>query len=462
MADILNDKTNKALISMSVPISIGMLSTFLFQVIDTYFIGQLGASELAALSFSSTVYFLLVGLFIGLSVGVSIIVGQATGSGDRALVHKTTWIGLGLSAALAMVLSALLILFIDPIFRLLGAPDELLPLIRQYTIPLLTGIPLLTAGLLGGGVLRATGNVTKPEVLMAIAGIINLVFDYLLIFGKLGFPALGIKGAAYATILSWVFIIVGMLFLLYQDQLLKLGAQAKSSTAQVLKEIYQLSSPTIVTQIIGPLTLMYLTYLLARQSSLAVAAFGVAGRIEVLLMIGILGVSTAITPFIAQNQGAQQGSRIDEAIAFGGKASTYLGILVALLLFLFIQPIASLFSDDASVINYTTMYFYCVAISYVLYGYFLISTSIFNGLKLTTDSLHISMVKSFAITVPLTLLGSYWGVVGIFVALSLSNVLAGLYAIRRMQASFRKYNSPLAQRNVWADYWADIKRLVGR
>ena len=105
---------------MSVPISVGMLSTFLFQVIDTYFVGQLGADSLAALSFSSTIYFLLVGLFIGLSVGVSIIIGKATGTGDISKVRKTTLIAVAICFLLSSILSVLGIVFIEPVFTLLG------------------------------------------------------------------------------------------------------------------------------------------------------------------------------------------------------------------------------------------------------------------------------------------------------------------------------------------------------
>ena len=110
----------------------------------------------------------------------------------------------------------------------------------------------------------------------------------------------------------------------------------------------------------GPLTLIYLTFLFAKQASEAVAAFGVASRIQTLLMIGVLGVSSAITPFIAQNIGAKKQSRINESIAFGGKASTYLGVLMCILLILFIKPIAKLFSEDIAVIDYTAKYFYYV------------------------------------------------------------------------------------------------------
>ena len=330
---------------MSLPISIGMLSTFLFQVVDTYFVGQLGPDALAALSFSSTVYFLLLGLFIGFSVGVSILIAKSAGSGDQAGISVATSVGILLCLLMTGALSVLGLVFIGPIFGFLGASPEVMPLIAEYMIPLLSGFPLLTIGILVGGVLRSTGNIVKPEVLMAIAGLVNLLFDYVLIFGKWGFPELGIKGAALATVLSWVFVFIGMFSLLIKDQLLKLQDAVVMPVRQVVKEIFHFSGPTILTQIIGPFTLMYLTFLLARDSSMAVAAFGVAGRIETLLMIGILGISTAITPFIAQNSGAGKRQRIDEAIALGGRASTYLGVLVALFLFLSIRSVAGIFSD---------------------------------------------------------------------------------------------------------------------
>lgn len=459
MTDLLKDKTTKALISMSLPISVGMLSTFLFQVIDTYFVGQLGPEALTALSFASTIYFLLVGLFIGLSVGVSIIIGKATGENDLNKIRKTTLIAILICVISSIFISFLGITFVDQIFTALGAEGNILPYIKEYIIPLLLGIPFLTTAILAGGILRATGNITKPEVLMAIAGIINLIFDYLLIFGKGGFPELGIKGAAYATVLSWVFVILGMFILLIKDQLLRFSFKAKISSKQIINEIFKLGSPTIVTQIIGPLTLMYLTFLLAKQSSMAVAAFGVAGRIETLLMIGILGVSTAITPFIAQNSGAKLQERIDEAIAFGGRASTYLGIFVAVLLFLFIKPIAGIFSENQEVIQHTSNYFYIVSLSYIFYGLYLITTSIFNGLQHPINSLKISLVKSFLFTIPLTLIGSIWGIKGIFIGLAVSNVLAGLYAGYEMKKEFRKTNSSLAKVNVFNEYKNDFKKI---
>ena len=459
MADILSEKTNRVLFKMSLPISVGMLSTFLFQVIDTYFIGKLGPENLAALSFSSTIYFVLVSLFIGLSIGVSIIIGKSVGANQMDKLYKTVWVSLLLTLIFSTALSAIGILFLEEIFIILGAPLSLMEPISEYTKPILLGMPLLATGMTASGVLRASGNIIWPEVVMGIAGIINLIFDYALIFGKWGLPEMGIKGAAYATVLSWVFVILGMLFLLLKDHLIQFSMKAKESVNDLVKEIFQLGLPTIATQIIGPFTMMFLTFLLAKESPMAVAAFGVSGRIEMLLLIGVLAMSTAITPFIAQNSGAKLFDRIDEAIVFAGKASTYLGIFVAIILYLFISQIASIFTDDLEVIHFTSSYFYIVSLSYVPYAFYLVTTSILNGLQQTSKSLKITLIKSVVFAVPFTLLGSKWGVNGIFIGLAASNILSGLYAMMMMRMEIKKMKSKLVDADIADDFLSDFKSL---
>jgi len=459
MTDILKDKTNRVLLLMSLPIGVGMLSTFLFQVIDTYFVGKLGADALAALSFSSTIYFILVSLYIGLSIGVSIIIGQSVGKGDLDKVKKTTWVSLSLSFLISVLFSLIAILFIDDLFIELGATADIQPLIKEYTVPTLVGMPLLTIGVISSGILRASGNITKPEIIMAIAGVINLILDYGLIFGKWGLPELGIKGAAYATVMSWLFVLLGMITLLLKDELLSFSNKSSETVQSIVKDIFKLASPTILTQIIGPVTIAFITYLLAQQSSMAVAAFGVASRMEMLLLIGILSVSTALTPFVAQNSGAKATKRIEEAIIFGGKASTYLGLFIAIVLFIFVKPLATIFSDNLEVIDHTSNYFYIVSLSYMFYAFYLITTSILNGMQKTLISLKITTIKSFAFAVPLALIGSIWGVKGIFLGVALANVLAGIYATILMRKEIKNNYPDLQKVKALEDYKNNVKRL---
>ncbi|WNJ17925.1 MATE family efflux transporter [Pontibacter sp. G13] len=460
--NLLKDPASKVLFNMSWPTSLGMLSTILFQVVDTYFVGSLGPKPLAALGFASTVYFLLVGLFIGLTIATSMLLGKAVGGGKGDEVRRIASIGLLLSLAVGLFVGASGIISLDPLFRLLGATPDILVNIRAYMVPMYAGMPILAMGIVASAIPRTMGEVKTPEVIFGIAGLINAFLDYAFIFGAFGFPALGIKGVAYGTVISWIFIWIAMAVVLLRGNRLSNPLHRIASNLPILDALRKMGLPAIAAQMVAPLSLMFLTFLLGRVSADAVAAYGVAGRIETLMMIGIMGVSTAMTPFIAQNFGAKQVLRIDEAIVFGGKAASYLGLFVMFLMFVIIRPLAGVFTDSQEIIEYTTLYFYLVSGSYVFYGLYQVTVAIFQGLQMPKKSLRIVVVRTFLLVMPLAFIGSYWGVLGIFIGITVGNVLGGVYAGFEMRKELRRVGSHLVDRNPARDMWRDVKQMVSR
>ncbi len=207
---------------------------------------------------------------------------------------------------------------------------------------------------------------------------------------------------------------------------------------------------------------MFTTFLLAGYGSEAVAAFGVASRIEALALIGIFAVSMSITPFIAQNFGASEHDRIDDAIIFAGKASIYLGIVLLVLLALLGNAIARIFSDDPEVIRFVSLYFKIVAISYGFQGILNVTVAILNGLQMPGTALRLMAIRTFAIVFPLLLVGAQLGVWWILGALALGNIIAAIYAGRLMRKIERKFDRPIANANPVADILGDLRRLVGK
>ena len=448
---------------MSAPISLGMLSTFLFQVVDTWFVGRLGTAELAALSFSSALFFLLVGLFIGLSVGASSLVARALGEGNPSLAARLSRTSVVLAGTLAAVLGLAGLLTISPVFGLLGAGAAILPLIADYLGVLYLGMPLLAVALVGNAAVRATGRVRAPEVLMGAAGIVNLILDYLLIFGAGPFPRLEIQGAALATVISWGFVAVSTIVLLVRAHLLqRQPAEGGGPRGPVLPAILRLSTPTVATQVLTPLTAAFVTFLAAKSGAEVVAALGIATRIELLGLVGISSVSVALVPFVAQNYGAKNRARVDEAIVFAGKASFYWGGLLFLALVLGAGPVARLFSGDETVRQYVILYFWIVAISYAPAGLLAVTSSIFNGVQVPGQSLRVLAVKTFAFTAPLASVGALFGAGGLFAAISLANILGGVYAARTMQRCLRAADSDLARRRPVEDYVSDWRAVTRR
>ncbi|MDE2789299.1 MAG: MATE family efflux transporter [Paracoccaceae bacterium] len=461
MTEIQNPMTSTSvtpmLLRMAAPISLGMLSTFLFQIVDTYFVGHLGSPELAALAFSSTAYLVFVSIFMGLSVGVSSVVAKAAGAGDMDRARGLAVVSLGTVLVLSLGLSILARAAIGPMFTALGASDEVLPLIGDYMGILYLSFPFLMLGIVGSGTVRAIGIAGKSEIVFAIAGAINLVFDWLLIFGKGPFPELELAGAAYATALSFIFVFVGVAVIMKRSGLLAFSQFSAGLSG--LGDILRFSVPTISMQILVPSTGMFVTFLLAGHGAEAVAAFGVASRIEALALIGIFAVSISITPFIAQNFGARQHDRIDEAVVFAGKASIYLGILLFGILALLGPMIGRIFSDDTEVVRFVGLYFKIVALSYGFQGIVNVTVAIFNGLQMPGTALQIMLVRTFAIVFPLLTIGSFLGLWWLLGALALGNVLAAIYAGLMMRRSQRKWNRPIADASPLADILQDIGRL---
>ena len=451
---------NAMLFRMAAPISLGMLSTFLFQIVDTFFVGLLGSPELAALAFSSTAYLVFVSVFMGLSVGVSSVVARTAGGGRRDAARGLATASVGLVLLLSVAMSAAARAGIEPMFAALGASPEILPLVAEYMGVLYLGFPCLVVGMVASGACRAVGVTGRTEFVFAAGGVVNLVFDWLLIFGKGPFPELGLAGAAWASVLSFVFILVGNTAILHGSGLL--GIKGVKAGIAGLRDILKFAVPTISMQILVPATGMFITFLLAGYGAEAVAAYGVASRIEALALIGIFAVSMSVTPFVAQNFGAGEHDRIDEAAVFAGKTSIYLGLALFLVLALAGPWIARIFSDDPEVVRFVGLYFKIVALCYGFQGIVNVTVAIFNGLQMPATSLRIMAVRTFVIVFPLLGLGAWLGLWWLLAGLALGNILAAFYAARAFRQSARKWNRPIADADVLGDILKDVARLFGR
>ncbi len=421
---LLSDPIGPMLAKMAAPIGFAMLATFLFQVVDSYFVGQLGSDELAALGFAAGVYFLVVSLSIGVAVGVSALVAATLGEGDVAKASRYTSSAVALTFAASLWVALLGVPTIGLLFRALGAAPEVVPLIGEYMTVIYVGLPLLTVALVGNAAVRASGDVVRPEGAMMLAGVINLVLDYVLIFGAGPIPALGLQGAALATVISWVFVAMVTVALLAGKRLLTLQRVNRAE----FDALVSFSLPAVATQVLVPVGGIVLTVLAAQSGSAVVAAVGVAVRIETLVLVGVFAVSVASVPLVAQNVGGHQPERVDALIRLATRTAVAWGLGTFLVMVAAAEPVAALFSDDPEVLWHTRLYFYVVAGSYAPLGALTIIASVLNGLQHPALSLRVLAVKTLALLLPLTVVGAFFGPVGLFIGLAAGNLLGAMYA----------------------------------
>ncbi len=215
---LLSDPIPDALRRLAVPMVFGMIAILMFNLVDTFFISLLGTKALAAVSFTFPVTFGLNCITMGMSVGISTSIGRLLGSGDTKSAARLTTHGLLLAVILMVLGSTVGWLTIEPLFSLMGASADLLPIIHEYMTVWYIAIPLLVIPMTGNSAIRATGDAKSPAKIMIMAGLINGILDPLLIFGYGPFPELGVKGAATSSGISWAVALTASLYLLHRRE----------------------------------------------------------------------------------------------------------------------------------------------------------------------------------------------------------------------------------------------------
>ncbi|WP_318419655.1 MATE family efflux transporter [Photobacterium leiognathi] len=425
---LLSDPIPDALSRLAVPMLFGMIAILMFNLVDTFFISLLGTNALAAVSFTFPVTFGLNCITMGMSVGISTSIGRLLGSGDTQSAARLTTHGLLLAVILMMLGSSLGFFTIDPLFTLMGASPDLLPIIHEYMTVWYIAIPLLVIPMTGNSAIRATGDAKSPAKIMIMAGLINGILDPLLIFGYGPFPELGVKGAAISSGISWAVALTASLYLLHRREKLLTVPVFRKLKAD-WQQILQIGAPAGLSNALNPLSSALLMTLLAAQGTASVAAFGAAIRIESILVIGMMALGSSLMPFMAQNLGANQPERAFKALF----TAMHFAILFQLLIFIAMvplsMPLASLFSQDTTVQAQLWHYLLVVPASYGLQAVCMLLISALNALHKTVNALIWNLLRLFGFMLPSAWIGSlYYGTEGLFIGIAFANIIGGLGA----------------------------------
>lgn len=430
----------RQLIDMTVPVLFGIFTMMMQGFVDAWFIGQVGDRELAALSFAFPVLMIVTSVAIGLGAGTSSVVARAIGAHDHRRARRLATDSLLLSFGITALVCVLGLLTIEPLFKLLGAPDDMIPLIGGYMKILYAGVPFVVVGMVGMSSMRATGDTRLPSMLMVIAAVVNIILDPILIFGIGPIPAMGLKGAAMAALLARAAIFIGTLYLMHRRlDMLTFNKPDAGELRKSWKDILHVGIPAAGTNVIIPIAIGVVTAMLARYGPEAVAGFGVASRVESLTLVIFYAMSAIIGPFVGQNVAANRPDRILLALRFCTIFCVACGVVVALILALSAEWVPALFSDNPSVTEVSTLFLYIVPISYGAYGMVMIMNAAFNGMGKPMPAVHISVARMAVIYVPIAFVANhFFGMAGIFAAYAIANVATGIIAYAWARASVQE------------------------
>ena len=433
---------------MMIPMSFGIVAMMLTGVIDTYWVGTLGTSQQAAVQLSFPVTMLVMSISIGLGAGAVSVVSRAAGEKDDSVIRRTATDAMSLSILAVGFVSILGIIFVEPMFRLIGASDTMMPHVVDYMSVWFAGIVLIVGPMVASNILRALGNAVLPSMMMIAAAVVNMVLDPFFILNEfMGLPGLGwgVSGAALATVAAnGVTFIMISLYLVFREKLIDFSWNGFDDLFHNWGEIARVGLPAAASNTFNPFALVFVMGALgmAQFGDAAVGGVGVAARLEAFAIVPLFALSASIGPVTGQNGGAGITARVREAFAKCFLFCIVWSLSLGAIILATQQWLAPAFLPSEMGQEVARTYWSFVTLTIAGYGITMAASAGFNGLGRPSFGVMITSSRAFMMAVFAVAGGMIaQAPIGIILGIALANILSGLGT-----AGFVLFSAPMEAR----------------
>jgi putative MATE family efflux protein len=437
------EKVSKLLIEFSVPAITGMMVNALYNVVDRIFVGQgVGKDAIAGITigFPLMIVMMAFGMLIG--IGASSLVSIRLGEHKKAEAELIVGNGLTLITALSIALTALGLLFIDPLLAAFGASPQVLPYAKTYFAIILYGGASQGIGFGINNCIRAEGNPKIAMITMLIGAIINTILDPIMIYTF----KMGIAGAAWATIFSQTVSAVWVLYYYLggQSSLQIHWGNLKLRTAVVGKIFAIGSAPFAMQLAMGGITLVLNQALVRYGGDLAIAAMGIVNSILMLILMPIFGIIQGAQPIIGYNYGARQFDRVKKALKLAIIAATVVTVGGFAMVQLFPRLIFQMFNREADLVALGAKALRTCLIFLPIIGFQVVGSNYFQAIGKPQEAMTLSLSRQVLFFLPaLLILPKIFGLYGVFwagpTADLLSSVVTGVWLFHEIKNLDRRH-----------------------
>lgn len=437
--DLSQGNIKKHIWNLAWPMMLSMFFYTMYNLVDAYWVSKLSPESIAAVSISQIALFIMIALGFGITVGSGVIMSMHIGAKKMDLAGKILGQSFVLSVIAGVFFTIIAIIFRNPLLIASGATGDIFnPALDYFTITS-AGATLFFVLIAVMFSFNAQGDTFTLTKLFALSTAINLVIDPLLIFGGGPIPAMGISGAAIATLISQaLFIMIAIRSLSKSERIVPFKFSNLSFDWESVKKVLAIGIPASLTQIIFPLGLALLTFIVGDVFKEAGAvALSLGFRVEFFAYLPASGFGFAAMSMIGQNIGAQKEKRVKKsfntALMFAAGGAAGIGLLVAI----FSGSVISIFTQDQIVFGYTQSYMWIVAISYGFLAALMVESTSFQALGKSWNGFWIFILRSLVITAPLAYLFSHvlnYPITAIWAAVAVGNTIPaiiGFFWIRK-------------------------------
>ncbi|HEY4512297.1 MAG TPA: MATE family efflux transporter [Candidatus Paceibacterota bacterium] len=404
------------------PVCIGFFFNTMFNVVDTYFGGKISTSALAAMSLSFPVFFLIIIFDSGISTGTTAVIANAVGAKEDTKKYAAQSISFGLIVSCLVTLGGLL--FAPSLFRLLGASGEYLELALQYINVIFYGAIFFLMISVFNSMLQARGDTRTYRNFLIAGFFLNIILDPWLLYGGLGVPAMGLRGVALATVIIQL---LGMVYIFKKT--LKTGLVSKDTfknlwpEKKAFMEIVKQAVPASLNLVTIGVGIFVITYFISQFGENAVAAYGIATRVEQISLLPTIGITIACLSIIGQNNGAKKFDRIKETLKTCLRYGLSVMAVGSVLTFIFSKLIMEFFTKDQNVVAIGAHYLKIAPFIFFAYTILFITISALQGMKKPMYAVWIGIYRQILAPVAV-----FWILINIF-GIGIDAVWWGVFGI---------------------------------
>ncbi len=418
----------KALLAMGIPTMIGMLVNAFYNLVDAYFVGGLGESQMGAISVVYPLGQVVVGLGLLFGNGAASYISRLLGRGDKENADKVASTALYSSVSVGAVIIIISMVFLHPILKLLGATDSILPFAATYAGIYIVSCIFNVFNVTMNNIVTSEGSAKTTMCALLMGAVLNIALDPLFIYVF----DLGVAGAAIATAISQVVsTCVYLTYILRKKSVFHFKIKDCTYTKEIMSEIFKIGIPTLVFQILTSVSISLINNAAGDYGDSAIAGMGVVTRLISMGSLSVFGFIKGFQPIAGYSYGAKKFDRLREAIKTSIVWSTVFCVIFGLVLALFPAAIVSQFTKgDAEMIRIGAASLRANGISIMLFGFYTVYSSLFLALGKGREGFILGACRQGICFIPvILLLPMLWGLNGILYAQPIADVLSAVITV---------------------------------
>lgn len=418
----------QAIAKLAVPTILGMLVTVIYNLADTFFVGQIGdPNQVAAVTISMPIFMILMAFGNLFGVGSSSFISRLLGTKDYDTVKKTSAFSFYSCIIVGVIVAIVGSVFIEDILHLLGSSNNTFDFARQYLSVIFFGAPFVVLSFAMGQMIRAEGASKNAMIGMMLGTVINIILDPILI---LRFE-MGVYGAAVATIFAnCISVLYYIIYFIRRSEFLSISPKDYKPTTSIVKNILAIGTTASITNLLMSISSIILNNFAVEYGDTVVAAFGIINRILMLPALLSIGLCQGVQPLIGYNYAANNRERMNETMKITGIVGTVVAIIITVFLYFAGGNAVKVFIDDAHTIELGTQFLRNNLISIPFFGVLFLFSFTFQALGKAIPSLILAVSRQGFVFIPALIIGNMvFGLNGIVFAQPIADIFSAFMSV---------------------------------